>query len=360
MTEKVRLKINGQVHEGWVNCDVTMAINALCSSFSLSLQQARSIRVGMPVELWIGDTKILDGFIEKRNAKLTKQSVNFSLEGRDKTADLIDCSAVNSPGSWKNAKLETIAAAICAPFGIKVVVNGDTGANFTAFAIEQGETAFDALSRLARLRGVLLTTNSSGELIIDKVQTTPQSWAFVLGENIEELDFDEDTKERFSEYRIKGQHSYARTVAADDARAPNAVAYDKGITRYRPLIVISDDQATKMGLQTLANFEASSRLARSQKVTITYPKWRAPNGALFQTGMLVPIRAPMFEIDLQLVLSELRFSHDKTSKTATLTFVRPESFTQEPPPEQKEKTKAIKPLKTSKGEAKNKLKKVAK
>ena len=90
----------------------------------------------------------------------------LATSGRDKAGDLIDCSAINAPGQWNNQKLEKIASAIAAPFGISVSAEVNTGEAFKKFSIEQGETAYEAIHRLCKLRAVLCISDRQGGLLL--------------------------------------------------------------------------------------------------------------------------------------------------------------------------------------------------
>lgn len=58
-------------------------------------------------------------------------NAEVTISGRDKTADLIDCSALaEGPAELKGGKLGTAAAKIADPFGLKVRTEVETDAAF--------------------------------------------------------------------------------------------------------------------------------------------------------------------------------------------------------------------------------------
>ncbi|WP_407230669.1 hypothetical protein [Escherichia coli] len=118
-----------------------------------------------------------------------------------KQGDLVDCSAVHQGSQWRNRTLAQIAADLCAPFGISVrwQVNDVTAEKpFASFTLENSETVADALTRAARHRGVLVTSNAAGELVFTQAGSK-QTDTLVLGENLLEAIYNDDHRMRYSE-----------------------------------------------------------------------------------------------------------------------------------------------------------------
>ena len=69
--------------------------------------------------------------------------------------------------------------------------------------VEPGETAFDTLSKAARHKGVLVTSSVEGDLVFTDPSNTVVG-EFKLGENILELELQDDWTQRFSLYRVVG------------------------------------------------------------------------------------------------------------------------------------------------------------
>lgn len=57
--------------------------------------------------------------------------------------------------------------------------------------------------RASCARGVLMTSNAAGELVFSRAASTATD-ELVLGENLLTLDFEEDFRDRFSEYTVRG------------------------------------------------------------------------------------------------------------------------------------------------------------
>jgi prophage tail gpP-like protein len=347
MAETVQLKLNGLVFDGWTSIGLRLSLNALCASFDLALTERwpgqpekREIAEGMACEITVGGQLFLTGWIDRCRRSASTRNRSISVSGRDKTADLIDCSAINKPGSWKGQKIEKIAADLIKPFGIKLRVNADTGAALQSFALEHGEDVFSALTRMCRMRGVMLDTDLDATLVIFTPSTKRSGIVFEEGRNIKSWDFDASYDQRFSDYLTKGQHRGGDYTDAKSAARPSGSAKDAGVTRYRPLMLISDEQSTLAGLKARAAWEATSRLARSQVLTIEVKGWRDEDGNLYRPNQIAHVTIPTDGIDRDVMIADVDMTLSEDDGFLTrLTLVRPEAFTPEADLEPKSKKK---------------------
>ena len=131
----------------------------------------RVIRPGDACRVQLDGDAVIQGWVDVVTVDYDARGHTLSVRGRDTTGDLVDCSAATEPGEWKDARLEEIAAALCAPFDIGVTVadDVDTGEPFARFRIEEGESVFEAIDRACRFRAVLPRSDGEGGLIL----TTP-------------------------------------------------------------------------------------------------------------------------------------------------------------------------------------------
>lgn len=343
MPDIVSMRIDSQIFEGFAAFDWNKAIDATAANFAITVKTAQKIPTGSQAKIYIDNMLLVTGYIGQARGNTNAYARTLSLSGRDKTCDLIDCS-VPFIKQWKNQNLGMIAKEICKPFGIDVLTPNGFGAAFASVAVEPGETCFDLISRLCRLRGLLAGSNQHGQLVLSRPSIKAAEYSLIIGENLEELGFIDNADDRFSTYTIKGQHSYSGKFSPKDASAAMGNAHDPLIKRFRPKMIISDEQSTIAGLNTRAKFEATKALANSQTFNCQVPTWRNPNGELFYPGQMARIVSKIDDIDLDLLLSEVRISLDANQKTTDLVFVRPEAFANEPIEEKPPKL-SVKPKK---------------
>ncbi|WP_303763539.1 phage baseplate assembly protein [Sphingobium yanoikuyae] len=338
IAEKVELAINGKLYAGWTEVSVTRAIDAMCGAFRLSLSSkddaAGQLLVIAPddrCQLKIGGEIVIDGWVDAVSPAIDGESHGITVEGRDKTGDLADCSAIHKPGSWRNVTLEVIASALTKPFGVTVTAKASTGAAIRKFAIQQGETVADAIGRLLRFRGLIAVPTASGDLEI----TTPDAGAPVatleLGINIKSAEGRADHRERYSDYVVKGQ------AHGDDERHGKTVsqikgeAKDSGVRRYRPLLLVAEEQSDGASAGARAKFEAGVRAGRARGAQIKVLGWRvAPGGALWRPNSRVRVRcAEIAMADEVMLVAAVTFSKsDGEGTIATLSIAPPGAFAQ--------------------------------
>jgi prophage tail gpP-like protein len=256
----------------------------------------------------------------------------INIQGRDKVADLVDCSAVHSPDQWKNIDLLRFAQALAKPFGVSVVADVDVGEPFAVCKLQQGETAFKAIERYARQRRVLLMPDGAGGLLITRAGGRRATVGLVQGENILSASGTIDHSQRFSSYLIKGQAAYNPDSTGETEAHIEGSVTDSGIQRYRPMLIVAETGGTSSGLQERATWEANSRIGKSAGASVTVQGWRqSPGGPLWEPGMLVYVRSSWLRCDGEMIIRQATYERGEGGTTTKLEIVSPQAFAPEPP-----------------------------
>ncbi len=339
----VELQVDGTAYSGWTTVSIERGIDQMTGTFSLRLAARERtgaedwpIREGAKCRVVLAGAPLITGYIDSLTRFVGPDERGIDVRGRDRTADLVDCSAIHKPGSWRGRKLEQIAAELVKPFGIAIELSGDTGAAFTKFALQQGETVFAAIERMCRYRGLVAWSAGDGVLRIGNPDSGASIGRLAEGENVISASLTGTTSDRFSDYIVKGQ------AAGNDQRSGAAVAQVKGeakdpaIVRYRPLLIIGEEQSDQASLKKRAGWEAAVRSGRSQQAQITVPGWLTADGKPFAHGMRADCDVPSAGIAGQLLIERLSFSRDAEGGTVTtFDLVPPEAWTQLAEPEPK-------------------------
>ncbi|MFW1503951.1 phage baseplate assembly protein, partial [Vibrio parahaemolyticus] len=142
MADEIILKAGGQVYGGWTKISITRSLEAMSGSFDLELTWkwlgsnekykafVDPIKQGQACIIEIGGERVITGYIDDWVPSYDETQVIISVSGRDKTADLVDCSIDMASGQFNNQTLAQIANTVCKPFGIKVIVKTDVGEVF--------------------------------------------------------------------------------------------------------------------------------------------------------------------------------------------------------------------------------------
>ena len=335
----VELKVNGGIFGGWESAEIKVGIEQISGTFHLGVTERwpgqatpTPILPGFEALVLLDGAPVISGYLDSVEPSYDMQYHTLSLSGRDKTGDLVDSCAVYTTGQWKKRNLLQIAQDICKPFNINVIALVDVGDPFSSFNIQEGERAFEALDRMARMRAVLLMSDGLGNLVITRAGQQRITTALVEGVNIKSANAKFDWKERFSTYTVKGQHQGSDTAPADHARGPVGSAVDTVIqsVRYRPLVLLAEDQGHIASLTQRAEWERNVRIGRANRATVTVQGWSymdAATATLWKPNTLVRLRSPRLYADLDLLVASVTYRLDAgNGTTCDLELCRPEAF----------------------------------
>lgn len=342
MAEEITLKVNGQIFRGWKTASIKRGLQNFCGSFDLSVsdrfsaqEKAWAFAPGDACQVLIGSELVLSGFLDDIMPASSATDRSIRLAGRDKTADLIDCSAAAAGlGPWENISLDGLARVMAKPYGVEVKNLAGSLEKFPQIALASGgsETAFEALDKAAKQRGVLLVTDESGALVLAKPRAGRLPTAVVEGKNYLSGSAVFSGKERFSEYRVTGAAfgDLAGDLAASQLKV-SASAKDSGVKRRR-LMVLQGDGAMDAGrAQLRAQWEATIRSAKATRCTVTVPGWRHGGGGLWKPNYEVQVDVPSIFIKADLLISEVTYSiSDDGGEITTMELVRKDAFLPEP------------------------------
>jgi prophage tail gpP-like protein len=327
----VQLYVNELIFTGWKSVIFTSDLEAAATSFSVTLSDdieddtsVLPVLPGDTCQLALEDEIVLSGYIDGISGKYDAESHEYSMVGRSKIGDLVDCSAIVKGGVFNNQTISQIAQTLCEPFGVKVQPLVDVGAPLKQHRTEDA-SAHEVIERACRRRGLLLSSSALGELIISEVGQEQIVTPIVKGANVKGSNGRFTHNERFSKYIVKGQ--------ADDGGEgwelsqqihPKGVADDPLIKRYRPLIIDAEDGETDFAKR--AQFEATTRLGRSMSITYTLQGWQHAEG-LWQINKLVRVVDSYFGIDGWMLISAVTFTLGKNGTTTDITVIPKEAFT---------------------------------
>ena len=337
----VELVVNGNIYSGWESVSLTRSMEQFAHTFSLDYTD-RWLASGKPLPINEGaecrvqykGNPVVTGYVDDNNAQYDATSRTASIDGRSKTGDLVDCSAIHKTGSWRDAKFDVVARNLCEPFGITVEAAADVGTALRRFAIQQGESAYEALERAARMRGVLLFTSPTGNLAITRAGKVRTKTAIERGVNVIAGGRRGSWRERFSQYIFKSQIAGDNDFNGEHAAFIKVESKDAGISRYRPMLIIGEAQESKAELQKRADWERNVRRGRSLRLVYTVYGWTNAEG-LWTPNTLAAVRDNVFDIDTELLIVSTRMLRDNNGTRTELELMAPESLSVEPPKPEK-------------------------
>lgn len=345
----VKLLVGGGEYAGWKSVRIAAGLERLARDFEVSvtdrwpgsLEQARRIRPGDFVQVLVGNDLMVSGYVDATPLEYDAHGYTLLIRGRSRTADLVDSAPDNQSQQWKNAKAEIIAKDLAQPYGVDVRTEVATGDALLEHQVQQGETVFDSLDRMAGQRQFLMTDDERGRLVLTKPGGGGQaSTALILGENILSGQAGFDYTEVYSEYQVKGQR------AGDDEEFGAKVAQgigkatDTSMARKRVLVVRQPGQADTKTLEDRAQYEQQIRRAKAGEIRYKVADWRQADGSLWRPNQSVAIKDAWMEVDGTLLISEVIFTLDDQSGMVTeLVCIEPGAFATAPQTEKEQRDK---------------------
>lgn len=349
-TDILSLTVGNQVLTGWQRVSVTRPLAAIPASFSIEATERYpnapdiNLKAGQPCTVKIGADLVLTGYVDRYVSSISPAQHTIRIEGRSKSQDLVDCSAIvenTSAGSEVkqglqilNADAITIARKLAAPYNVEIRTSGDVKLKpLPQLNIMLGETAWEIIDRITRYSELIPYDLPDGSLMFATLGTESMASGFTMGENIEAADVMFSMDQRYSQYE---GHTMAMMALGTDA-GPNSpgvgeIVKDDEVPRFRKLYIISEqfDLDGPMAGRRAA-WEKNRRWGQSFNFNVTCDAWRDAKGVLWTPNMLVPIKAPQLKLrDESWLIGTVTYLRDEGGQHAHLSLFPKEAFTVEP------------------------------
>ena len=335
------LLVDGKEYRAWTSLTATKSLDNFAHAWTARyvdrwapVNEPWTILPGYTASLHLGGTSLITGYVTQATFSKAPEAYSAATAGRSITADLVDCAPfADRTGQLRNVTLGEIVRLICLPFGIQVQDDSGDTRKFKKFVIELGESAFDAIERACRSRGVLPFTTEFGVLRLLRAEQftrsveLPPAWV-----EVGQLEYTEES--RFSDYYVYGQHPGEERFKAAAVVNKSGTSQDAQIERWRPLVVLADAPTSAEDMAAQATWERNVRAGRSEVVRYTTRQALAPDGKPWEPGMQMKVSDKVLRVTGVLMLRTVRYTWDGDGPSVDLELTRPEAFTSEPYPGQ--------------------------
>lgn len=347
MSEDLELVVAGRRLRGWTSVSVRRSMEEFADSFTLQyvdrwLPQGASavVRPGQRCQLYVAGEPVLDGYVDQAEVSYARGEHSLSASGRSRIADLVDSSAIRQGGPWVDQSLATIASDLCDPFGIQVIDlaskstrDGDA-APVSRFALEVGETVFEAISRLAKLRGVLpIAVGDALAFVRSAAGQDRTATVLRYGVNILSGRRETDYRDRFSEYTFLAQTSNVGDLYSEDKGTTwTRRVVDEGedgtasVGRYRPMRIVCEVAAPKGELVRRAVWERNVRRGRSDRLTYEVQGWLNAEGKPWTHNTRIRVDDPALDVSGEWLIVSASLRRDDQGSRTELELLAPEAF----------------------------------
>lgn len=313
------LEVNGVPYENFTAASCEIRLDALSNTFSFEAVAAEGEALpfggGEACRVIVDGEAVLTGFIEVVDVSYSAADHTITVQGRDKTGDLLDSNIENVPQLKAGITLKEIIEKviddisgpdITAANKIKVIEEVTTKPFDPAqdvISVEPADNAFDAIEKYSRKRQVLLTSNSDGDVVITSGSAVKAAGAIqhIIGaedNSVIASSFSFDTTGRFNIYKFASQQNplalnVAGVTGLDSVVSQGGGVSDPDIRIGRQLVLISEAPGSSDQNEARSKWEANIRKARGLVYSVTVPGYRVDptdsGSALWQINRLYQI-----------------------------------------------------------------------
>jgi prophage tail gpP-like protein len=333
--EIVRVSTNGGTIDSVLVIEVTAGFNEAARSFQLTVaaeaggEQTASqfvvgANAGAKVTITSNGDLLLTGYVDRYQPMLSRHKgaaeAKIHVAGRGKGQDFVDNSAQFEGGRFQGKTLLEMAQALDL-FGVGVHSTVQLEP-IPEYQITQGETVFRLLERLGRSQGVTLTGKADGSIEIAGSSTGSNS-DLVEGVNIITIKVDHNWSNRHSHIKVLGQAE----GPDDEDLEIEGEAEDQAVDRYRPLVIVQDDDTDKKRARKRAKHRRDHEGARSLQAEVTVQGFHDDGGKLWEPGHIVWCESKFAAIAQNMLIERVVFHQErKHGSTAVLSLVDPKAY----------------------------------
>lgn len=365
----VSVVANGIEYEGFKSYNISRSVENLSGVFKLeaSLEGFN----GLPftnadeIKIAVGGVTVLTGYIEIVGVDYSATGHTIRIEGRDKTADIIDSTVGEKIEFVAPVTLSKVIQSVIDEIGasgVSVINNAGTVAPFVKGELVTGqidEKIFDFLEKYTRKRQVLMTTDGQGNVVLAQAGSTRASVALlnIVGNgeqnNILSSNVSYDLSQRYNKYQVISQGNPSAVSGADsgfnigtslaladlgqqsnydDIISRKGEAIDPDIRSSRVLHIVAESSTDKGTLPQRAAWEANIRRARSLNYSATVQgHTQGDSGRPWEPNTLVQVKDEFALMSANLLIKQVTYylSVDQGT-TTTIECVHPDAYLPEP------------------------------
>lgn len=367
-TAPLAVEVNGVQYIGFTNASISTSMLNITGEFNLTataLNKANyPIKRGDKCKILLHQEPIITGFVNIITPSVDTQSHTISIDGRDKTCDIDDSTlsgdiVLNAPISLIDITKKVLNELGITDIQVKCDIDLKPFQEGELVNCEIGDTAFSFLSKYARKRQVLLTTDGLGNVLYARTGASSiKTMKTVLCKN-EGLQFQPnilsssasyDDSKRFYKYIIHAQCNTSNAGNIDDFgdMPPDKETYitasviDDQVRKTRIYNFMSDvAYINNSDLQDRVNWQANNRKYEAFRYTASLQGFlAAQDNIIWRPNVLVNVLDDSTGIFDTLLISSVKFDYSVAGSTTTLEMISRDTFSLEPvSPSTKDKAK---------------------
>jgi len=337
------LEIEGKRYENFKSIEIRKSMEMVSGAFTFNATSNNTtefpIKRSASARVLINDIPIITGYVNRVTPNYDNQSHILIINGRDKTADIIDSSLRSNIEFNTGITLKRIIEKVIADLGITDISVIDNVGNIKKFDKSElvsgsaDKNAFEFIENYCRLRQVLCTTNGDGNIVLTRGSKELLPIKLINRKNnqtnnIKNGDSFFDEIGRFYRVTVLSQ---GNPSAFDDTNivSKSGIAFDTEIRKSRSQTIISEHSSSDFTNKERATWQVNVNRARGTGYACLVEGFKiAPDKTeIWQPNKLVKVEDEFANINSQMLIRECvyRLSNDVGSETL-LTLVPKDAY----------------------------------
>lgn len=330
--ELVILSVGGSAYAGFEKIGVGYGAKQAARTFGATLTEntqtpfgpAWNLMPGQAVSITANGDVVLVGHIEGMSPSYSATEHKVEIQGRSKSGDTVDSSAMHDTSEFKNKTILQVAQELDKQ-GVGFSTDVSDLQKLPIFRINTGETIFQAVERIARKQQLLLVGQADGSIKIQKGGKERVHAALIEGKNILGASAQFGDAGRHSKYHVKGQRAYGGLK--NNSIRVTGEAEDGGVKRNRPKVIIPEtDVADKKDASKRAKHHADRAQGEGVRASVKCQGWRCSNGILWKPNTLVTVISPMLHLSMDMLIETVSLAQDSSGSFSQLSLVHPKAL----------------------------------
>ena len=283
---------------------------------------------GEDCKINLGGIDVIDGFIETRQVAYDATKHGVELQGVSSTAWSSKSSVNDQTGSFDGMSFSAVARKVLAPYPVGVIEIGELDETpFDKLQAQKGEMIWDFLERLARPRGVVLSSDSFGNyLLIGNHHAPIVNTQLIEGENIKKMQFMMYKRHVYVAYRVDAQTAGGSNGVMGTQASELTATVGGGTGKLNSLLITPAEQPVKSYDEVLrrAKNEFIWHEGPQIEASVTVQGWFRDEYNIWWPGENVFLYSPMCPSNMVMKIKATTFSQDSANGTETvLDLVQP-------------------------------------
>ncbi|HEX4715029.1 MAG TPA: hypothetical protein VH164_08905 [Ktedonobacteraceae bacterium] len=275
---------------------------------------------GEPCQINLGDIDVINGWLETRQVAYDANRHGIELQGKSSTVWPHKSSVNTQSGSFDNLSFTAIARKVLSPFPTGVIQIGDIDETpFLKLQAQKGEMIWDFLERIARPRGVLLSSDSYGNTLLIGDHSFPiVNTQLIEGENIKRAQWVFHKEHVWQAYRVDAQGAAGSTgIMGTDASEMTATVGGSG--QLNSILITPMETPPTSYAEVLARAKNEWLWHEGTLIegTATVQGWFRDEQNIWWPGENVFVYSPMAPLNMVMKIQSVTFTQDSANGTET-------------------------------------------